>query len=82
MDINYAILVIEEVMEDPKVRRLARIITKSKSLFICLGPQSRKLVMEKVLANPTLSLTCPIFLASKSAYGNKRSSIWDVCFFT
>jgi hypothetical protein len=75
MDINYALPVIKEVMEDPKVRRLAGTITESKSLFICLGPQSRKRVMEKVLANPTLSLACPIFLPSKSAYGNKRSSI-------
>jgi len=43
MDINYALPVIKEVMEDPEIRRLAGTITESKSLFICLGPQSKNL---------------------------------------
>ncbi len=44
-----------------------------KSLFICLGPQSKKLVMEKVFANPTLFFNMPdYFLPPKVDIATKE----------
>jgi hypothetical protein len=77
MDINFAFHVIEEVMEYQGVRRFIGYIIESihKSLFIFPRPQNRKLVMEKVLANPTLSFSMlDFFFTSKIGYGNKRSN--------
>jgi hypothetical protein len=77
-DIIFAQGVVEEIMVERDENRLTSIILQCihKELFKCPRPKSRKLVMEKVLANPTFqSCLLDSFILKKLAIATKESVV-------